>query len=438
MLVSLLVEGFFAQGIELPLPESVCRMGRSLSATGRRVKPQNSRSVRSGSEREVGRHSRMGSNHNVRHRNRGNSNGKATRVTSRVRNRRFNRAASRSGNSSAYTLLPTLREQAVQTKHQQQESTTLSKQEQNYQSAVFDASRRATFRAIPKDPSSVNAMTGTTFWITHNGKKEIFGVVATHALAHVFLFSGMLGREFNAIVINGNVARTIPAKVVQFTPTTMGDLALVKFPAEFEQFLHPIELKGTELTTFPSKGYAQGYARNLLSKQTFPITGKTSVGTLLSQLPKAEVGDRVGLCGSPVFTTDFHLVGIHVGSSYKTNMGYIAPVSVLQNLITSYYNPGSKPQSIVLAGREIGRLAMDEYVASLELLNAQHQYLWKYDTHAKFSLSAAEEEIAKRPDVAFVRLTIGRASWTDEETSSYIVYDEIFNARTITTPWPSK
>ena len=309
--------------------------------------------------------------------------------------------------------------------------------ERKFQKALFKKARRATFRALPKEPSFANALTGTTFRVKYRGKSEIFGVVATHALQDIYVSSGMLGKEFNAVFTEGNVSRTIPAEVVQITPASMGDLALVKFPAEFEKFLHPLELENVELT-FPVQGYSQGYAQNLLTKQAFPIVGKTSSGALTAQLPPAKLGDRSGFCGSPVFTANFQLAGIHVGSSYKTNIGYITPISVIQNLVKSYHDPKLKPQSIVLAGREIGRLAIDEYVASVELLDKHYRPLWKYSFRSKFSLSQAEKELAKQDNVAFVRLLVGRTMWIDEGARSYLVYDEMSQSRSILIPWNSQ
>ena len=310
--------------------------------------------------------------------------------------------------------------------------------ERKYQSALFNKARRATFRALPKEESSLsNPFTGTTFWVQHKGKREIFGVVAAHTLQDMYITEGMLGREFNAVVVNGNIARTIPAQIVHFTPPSMGDLALVKFPASYERFLHPLELKEVELD-LPAQGYLQGYAQNILTRQIFPIIGKTSQGSFVSQLPTAQLGERAGLCGSPVFTTDFQWAGIHVGSSYKTNSGYIVPVAVIEDLVKSYYHPQLQPQSIMLGDREIGRLAMDEYVVSLELLNINQRTLWKYDTQSKFSISAAQEKINQIPGVAFVRLTIGRAHWSDVNADAHIIYDGSFNSRVVTVPWVGK
>ena len=309
-------------------------------------------------------------------------------------------------------------------------------QERVYQNKLFDKSRRATFRALPNKRSYGNAFTGTLVRVKRKKRTDVFGVIAAHTLRDNFMQEGMLGKEFTAVYIHGNVAETIPAKVVHFSPSEMGDIALVKFPAKYEPLFEPIALETQELT-LPAQGYSQGYACNLLSKQTFPIVGKSSTGMLTSRLPAAELGQRAGLCGSPVFTTDFQLAGIHVGSSYESNMGYITPISTLKNLIDSYYNPGIKPQLITLAGKGIGHLAMDEYVSRIEMLNARGNVVWEYNTMSKFSLSKAEAELATRTDVAAIRLTVKKAVWQEAPDKTQQINYDLALPRFILTKWTS-
>lgn len=306
-------------------------------------------------------------------------------------------------------------------------------QEREYQNKLFDRARRALFQALAYQDSPGNALTGTIIQVNRKGKKEIFGVIASHALQGVPYLEGSLGQGFQAVYVHDNVAHVIPAKVVQFSPSSMHDLALVKFPAEYEPLFEPIVLEDFKLK-LPIQGYSQGYACNLLSKQTFPIMGRTSIGMLTSHLPAAELGQRAGLCGSPVFTKDFHLAGIHIGSSYDTNVGYIAPVSAIKNLVRSYHSSkGIKPVSLKLAGREIGRLAVDEYVSRVELLDEHFNPLWKEDTQIKFSLTQAERELANYPKAAFIRLTVGHSFWEQGPKGSYVL-DDASNPRIIITP----
>ncbi len=307
--------------------------------------------------------------------------------------------------------------------------------ERAYQSQLFDRARRAVFRAFPYESSSGHAFTGTIIKHNYKGHEEIFGIVATHALQGVPYSAGLfLNKEFQAVYVHGNVAHTIPAKVVQFSPFSMRDLALVKFDPEFEILFDPIPLEDFALK-LPAQGYSQGYACNILSKQTFPIVGMTSVGTLTSRLPAAELGQRSGLCGAPVFTKDFRLAGIHIGSSYTTNTGYIAPLSTIKSLIQAYHAADTQPILLSIGGREIGRLAVNEFVSRIEILDASYRTLWKEDTKAKFSLGAAEEELTRHPQAAYIRLTIGKSVWEQDAKGSYIL-DDNSHPRLLITPVP--
>lgn len=305
-------------------------------------------------------------------------------------------------------------------------------QEQKYQSMLFDKARRATFRAFSYTPSSANAFTGTILKVKHEGKSEIVGVIASHTLQGTPHLEGLLNQEFKAVYVHGNVALDIPAKVVQFTHPSLGDLALVKFPKEYEQIFDPIPLEEVSIE-LPARGYSQGYARNNLFNHNFFITGETSTGMLTSQLPPVQAGDRAGLCGSPVFTTDFQLAGIHVGSSYRTHVGYISPVANIYRLLQSYYQPDSPAYTIKLAGKDVAQLGINEYIADIEILDINYNTLWKHHTRTKFSVTQAEAEVAQNPQAAFVRLTIGNSSWQQDPMGSY-VFDDISKARILITP----
>lgn len=305
-----------------------------------------------------------------------------------------------------------------------------------YQTRLFDRAKQAIFRALPDTKLPANTYTGTVFEVRHNGRKDVFGTVAMHALQDSFETPGMLGKEFSALVVSGGKFRTIPARIVQLSSSAMGDLALVKFRPEDERLFRPLSLEDFSLS-FPAQGYAQGYACNLLSKQAFPIVGNTSIGMLQAKLPAAPMGQRAGFCGSPVFTTDFKFAGIHVGSSYETNAGYIAPIPVLQKLVESYYKPGSQVQSVSLAGKEIGTLTITEFVARIEFLDDHKQVLWEEETLSKFSLRKAEKALHQYPNTAFIRLHVGNSHWKTDEKGSYVINDE-YRPRIIETAWNAK
>ena len=305
--------------------------------------------------------------------------------------------------------------------------------ERAYQTELFERARQATFRALPTAQMPSNSYTGTVFKTTHNGKTEVFGVVPTHTLRDLADAPGMLDKHFSVLPATvSDLPAIIAARVVAFSPTAMDDLALVKFNSQDEKLFDPLPLEEVTLP-LPAQGYAQGYACNLLAKQTFSILKKNSRGTLISLLPATTFGARAGFCGSPVFSEDFKWVGIHVGSTYDTNRGYVVPLAVIQNLVQAYFQASARPQVLTLGGQAIAKLAINEFVARVELLDAQQQMVWTQETKTKFSLKNAEEYLANHAgQVSFVRVTLGNTHWKQDPHGIYLLND-LSSPRTVVT-----
>lgn len=309
------------------------------------------------------------------------------------------------------------------------------------QEKAYSAARKAVFRALGPNVEATT-LSGTLFKINYNGQDEIFGVIPMHVLRDIAMEQGMLSYKFTAGVFTDTTVKFIPAWVVQLSSSKTGDLALVKFRKQDEALLSPLALS-TQAPQFPQQVYAQGFARNLLSRQAFQLIGTTSNGILTAQLPAAYHGDRAGFCGSPVVGEDQQLCGIHVGSEYienlpdedrffsafhlnrpaleKGDIGYVSPVSFLQQLVAAYHNPRLKPFSVTLAGHSVAQLAANEYVSRIELLNSNQQVIWTKEMGYKVSFSAAETVLRLRADeIAFIRLEIGRSHWQKYDKSWYV------------------
>ena len=298
-------------------------------------------------------------------------------------------------------------------------------QQNQLQARIFDHTQRAIFRALPTTQGPVNSFTGTVFQTEHNGKKEIFGVIAAHTLQDGTESPALVSKHFTALVVKDGEPIEIPAEVVQVSSPSMADLALVKFRPEDESLFNPMELAGQDLA-LPMQVYSQGYACNLLSRQAFQITSKTSTGVGTGHIPAAREGDRAGYCGSPLVNEQEKLAGIHIGSSYKTSTGYMAPAARLRELVENYHDRNATPVSIKLAGREIAQLAVNDYIKRIELLDINERVLWREDTFYKFSLRKAEEELARRSDVAFIRLIVGQVRWAQEGYATFLESDEYY------------
>lgn len=308
-------------------------------------------------------------------------------------------------------------------------------QQKATQEKVYSAARKAVFRALGPQQDAMT-LSGTLFKTTYNGQEEIFGVVPMHVLRNEDHVPGTLSYKFTAGVFTDTTIKFIPAWVVQISSDKTGDVALVKFRKEDEKLLSPLALS-TKEPSFPQQAYAQGFARNLLARQTFQLMGTTSTGLLTAQIPAAYEGDRAGFCGSPVVNEQGTLSGIHVGSRYgaadpaqeaffnafrlnapnvqEGDIGYVTPASFVQNLVTAYHESHAKPMVVRLAGHEITRLAINEYISRMELLDKDHRQLWSKNTDFKVSLSAVETVLRLRNDVRYIKLEIGRTHWAKDE-----------------------
>ncbi len=314
--------------------------------------------------------------------------------------------------------------------------------ERQRQAQVFAASRPAVFRVASVQNGGLHSLSGTIFTTSQAGQPEIFGVVPTHVLQDADHEQGTLSKEFSVLVETPQGIQTLPAQVVQLSSTKTGDVALVKFRAEDEEFLSPLSLAPT-IKQFPTPVYSQGFARSILTQSSFPVVGTTSAGMLISQLPASHRGERAGFCGSPVITQQTTLAGIHVGSRYLSqdpqqtaffaafklkqlpiqdggDAGYITPASFLKQMVAAYHHPDLKPLIITFAGQEITRLAVDEYISAIELLDAHMNVVWSRNMDFKVTFTAAEAAFRLYPQVAFVRFQVGKTHWAQDADGWFV------------------
>ena len=186
-------------------------------------------------------------------------------------------------------------------------------QERKRQENVFKTARPALLRVL--SGQEMHSLSGTLFKTKHQGKTEVFGAVPMHVLKHAQEVPGTVSKQFSVAVETPQGTKIVPVEVVQLSSTKTVDVALIKFRPQDEALLSPLEL-GKETTSFPTQVYAQGFARSILSQQSFSLIGNTSIGIYLAQIPSTARGERAGFCGSPVLTKQATLAGIHIGSSY--------------------------------------------------------------------------------------------------------------------------
>ena len=77
--------------------------------------------------------------------------------------------------------------------------------------------------------------------------------------------------------------------------------------------------------------------------------------------------ERAGACGGPLINEQNELVGIHCGSSRSKQESYAVPISFLKDLLEAAHHNGIKERDLVLNGRTIGKINIDEYIYSVSV-----------------------------------------------------------------------
>ncbi len=247
--------------------------------------------------------------------------------------------------------------------------------------------------------------------------EEVFGVIPSHALPKANYAN--LSKQFYVRMTDasGNVRR-LTAEVVQISPESMLDISLVKFAAEDEKLLRPLQLAdapaqlGEELYSF---GYAAG-------KPTQITRSVNSQAFLSLRTNQAIEGAREGFCGSPLLNARGEVVAIHTGTvEYK---GDIADVSFgthfnfIHKLVDAYHNDGNALYDLTLDGHTLARLNIDEYVSAYRVFDANGKLLVQKNIDGKYSESQLRKAMQEHPQGKYLHLTTRKAQWEWESVSA--------------------
>ena len=250
-------------------------------------------------------------------------------------------------------------------------------------------------RPSPQTDKKRNKFSGTIIKTVYEGKEEIYGVITTHSLVdHVG--DPSLGPTFTAEVYVEGTFVSVPAKIVQISSPNVLDLALVKFPADVEGHLQPLEiadreaLLGEELQTL---GFGQHFPiylpdRFLVNQTSLYLRTSIDLGAF----------DRRGLCGAPVLDKDGHLLAFHTGTTVgKTGepvyVGHATRARFINTLLEAYHHSGKATVPFELHGRKMMDLEINEAVSYVELLNVKEEVLWERAVGSKFPYRKVEKKI---------------------------------------------
>lgn len=274
---------------------------------------------------------------------------------------------------------------------------------------------KSTFLASDITNSPTNTFSGTVFKTEYNGKEEIFGVVAAHAIDKA-ISDLSLQRHFKAVVSDGKKMIEVPAEIVQLSSPSMLDMALVKFPPEAEKLFQPLRISEVPVK-FGEVLFSHGFAGNKSVLIPNRKVVKIAPLSLRTFIPYSR-SDRPGLCGSAVLNENFELVGIHTGSSpdkysEEFDIGYAMKASFLNTLVEAYHNGGKATFPLVLNSQKIMDLNVDEYISYITLYDKTGKLLKQQGFEHRFSFSKVQEmiEIYKPASISFV---VRRAIWNPQ------------------------
>ncbi|MBR4592293.1 MAG: hypothetical protein IKO35_03710 [Elusimicrobiaceae bacterium] len=277
--------------------------------------------------------------------------------------------------------------------------------------AVFQA------RMIGGKEADLN-FTGTVFKTTYNGQ-EVFGVIASHAIADELTYKMGLHKVFLADVYVDGKFVTIPAEIVQLGAVEMLDVSLVKFRPEDEKLFLPFSISTTQAQ---EEDIIQTFGFSRKNVVYYPKRRVSKVATLTVRAPILGAGRfRSGLCGSAVLNEKNELVGVHCGSSLSINgdVGYAVRADFLNQMVAAYHQ---NPQAVIpfeINGQKIMDLPVNSYIARINLLDENKQLWARREFVEKFSYSWVEDNINQFP-IRYMEIDVGQVEWSEKESVEFM------------------
>ena len=267
---------------------------------------------------------------------------------------------------------------------------------------------RSTFIALTQDEFELS---GTVFKTTYDGKEEVFGVIASHAIASFkWNFSGVR-RHFTAQVFVNGKPKEIKAEIVQVGAMEMLDISLVKFQPEDEKLFEPLVISPTQAVPeewIETLGFMRGEEVSLPER---PVVAISPIS--LRSYIQGTQSERLGLCGSAILNQRQELVGVHTGSTWGAlqDLGYATHAKYLNALVDAYHNGGEIFYPVEINGHIIAHLRPDEYISEVTILDEQGRKIVGHRFTNKFSFSYMKvllEQYAPR----YMDIKIRRSVWS--------------------------
>ncbi len=211
--------------------------------------------------------------------------------------------------------------------------------------------------------SSFTPMNASAFFIEAdwNGQKRLLGVTVAHAQDIMFDNFYIFLRQ------PSGEEKHFPVKFI--TSGTMGraDVALFDVPPDAAPYIRPLPL-ATQTPSVGEKVRSYGFFQGSFRIVPNRTIKETTPGRLITSF---EFGGlvRAGACGGPLLNKQNQVVGVHCGSSTSKKESYAVPVRLLADLVKTAKTGEMQTYDLVLSGRKIGTIRLDEYIAAVNTQN---------------------------------------------------------------------
>lgn len=194
---------------------------------------------------------------------------------------------------------------------------------------------------------------------THNDKKQLWGVTASHY------------RLTKPQLIHLSTRRRLHTEIYAQGGGGVNDIALFPIPASLKDKVIPLKLAehGPQLG---QEVHSIAFFNDEIHHETNRIVQEVAPHRVLTSLQVGNCAERIGACGAPILNERNEVVGVHVSSSEKHQTGGVVPVEHIRDLLTAFHQKTSEQQPIKFNGVEIERLGINEFISEILVYNKTH------------------------------------------------------------------
>ncbi len=196
-------------------------------------------------------------------------------------------------------------------------------------------------------------MKASSFFLqeTYQGKKYLWGVTVSHY-------------NFTQAVMEGQGGRLSPVHFIARGNSGLNDVTVFAVPAGQAKHITALKLASTPPKVGDSL-HSLGYFNDKLNHETNRIVQAVYPHQIITSLQVASPHSREGACGGPVLDKNNQVVGIHAGSSYNRQIGFVIPAEHIRQLLQAYHE-GLTKQPLLFNGEKIGELSLHEAIVTVD------------------------------------------------------------------------